>query len=570
MVMNRKPLLNLLVFVILLSCTRDSQQIPAVVSDPEAIRNSTLQVLGRRDGSRAGGTGFFVARDKIATNIHIIAGIDPISAHVKSKGTIWSIQGVTAYDVNNDLAVLKISGKGKPFPVSDSDTVRIGDRITVVGYPSQKYEVREGIVHSIHNSDKRLWIRAKLSGGNSGSPVLNSSGHVTGVVHGGIGPRDGSSYSYATPSNVLKALLDQSGSVEALETWQNQAPIRAYVYLVQSRVKQAEGDYSSEIVNLDKAIELNPDHAMVYYKRGVAKSHLAQSKANQGDMAEAQQHYEDAIDDYTHFVKRDPGYATTYNNRGIVQYQIGRFKADQGDVAAAQQHFQDAIDDHTEAIRLKLELAHVYTSRARAKHRLAKSKATEGHIEEARNLYKAAITDRTRAIQLEPKNAKLYNSRGWAVRQAGQFEAEKGHASEARSLYEAAIEDYTQAIQLDPEYAYAYNNRGYAKYLICNAEAETGNREEARKLHEAALTDVNKSIQLDSDNAYAYANRGAIKAALGHPEAAILDLDKAIKMKPAFAEAYYDRGKAKEALGQTEKAEVDFKKAKDLNPDVGK
>ena len=110
MKMNRKFLLNFLVFVIFLSCTRDPQQIPVVVSEPEEIRDSTLQVVGRRDGSRTGGTGFFVKPDKIATNIHIIAGVDPISAHVKSKATIWSIQGVTAYDVNNDLAILKISG----------------------------------------------------------------------------------------------------------------------------------------------------------------------------------------------------------------------------------------------------------------------------------------------------------------------------------------------------------------------------------------------------------------------------------------------------------------------------
>ena len=569
MAIHRKSLLSLLVFVILLSCTRDPQQIPVVVSDPKAIRASTLQVLGRRDGSRAGGTGFFVAHDKIATNIHIIAGVDPISAHVKSKGTIWSIQGVTAYDVNNDLAVLKISGRGKPFPISDSDTVRIGDPITVVGYPNRRYEVTEGIVHGIHNSDKRLWIRAKLSGGNSGSPVLNNNGRVIGIAHGRIGSRDDSSNSYAIPSNVLRALLDQSGSVEPLETWQNQAPIRAYIYFVQSEVKRVEADYSSEIVNLDKTIELNPDFVWAYYNRGYAKYLLAQSKANQGDVAAVQQLYQDALDDYTHYIKRDPGHATTYYNRGIAQYRIGRLKADQGDVAEAQSHFQDAIDNHTEAIQLKLEFVQVYIGRARAKHRLAQSKATEGHIAAARNLYKAAIADRTRAIQLEPKNAKLYNGRGWAVRQVGQFEAEKGHASEARSLYKAAIDDYTQAIQLDSENAHAYNNRGYAKYLICNSEAETGNREEAKKLYEAALIDVDKSIQLDSNNENAYHNRGVIKIALGDAEGAIIDFDSAIEINPKYAEARYQRGLAKETLGQQKAAKADFQKAKELDPNVG-
>lgn len=570
MVMNRKSLLNLLVFVILFSCTRDSQQIPAVVSDPEKIRDSTLQVLGRRDGSRTGGTGFFVEHDKIATNIHIIAGVDPISAHVKSRSTIWSIQGVTAYDTNNDLVILKISGKGKPFPISDSDTVRRGDPITVVGYPSKKYEVTEGIVHGIHNSDKRLWIRAKLSGGNSGSPVLNRNGHVTGVVHGGMGHRDDSSYSYATPSNVLSALLDQSGSAEVLETWQNRASIRAYVYLAQSKEKQVEGDYSSAIVYLDKAIKLNPNFVVAYYSRGVANSFLAQSKANQGDVVEAQQHYQDAIDAYTHFIKRDPGYATAYHNRGVAWYRVGRIKSDQGDVAEAQQHFQDAVDDHTEAIRLKLEFAQVYTNRARATQHLAQFKAAEGHTDEARKLHQGAIDDRTKAIQLEPENAKVYNGRGWTVRHVGQFKAKQGHTSEARNLYQGAIDDYTQAIQLDPEYAYAYNNRGYAKYLLGKSQADIGNIDETRKLYEAARIDVAKSIQLDADSAFAYRNQGVIKVALGDAKGAIIDYDNAIEINPKYAEAYYERGLVKESLRQRETAKVDFEKAKKLDPGVGK
>ena len=571
MVMNRKSLLSLLVFVILLSCTRDPQQIPektsvpATVLESEKIRNSTLPVLSRQADSRSVGSGFFVGPNKIATNIHVVAGADPISAHVKDKGTIWSIQGVTAFDVKNDLVILKISGKGAPLPLSDSNTVEIGDPIAVVGYPGGRYKVEEGTVHDIRNSDKWLKMKANTYGGNSGGPVLNRKGQVIGVY----AAKD-LSYSYAIPSNALRTLLARSGPTEPLKEWQKQKLIRAYAYATHGLKKLKEADYDSAIAELDKAIQLDLNLTAVYYNRGVARSLLGMCEKERGDVVEAVQHYQGALDDYTETIIRDPEFATAYDNRGIVRYRIGRFKAQQGNVAEAQQHYQDAIDDHTDAIRLKLQFTQVYTNRARATQRLAQSKATEGYTEEARNLYKAAIADRTSAIQFEPKNAKTYNGRGWAKSHMGQFEDEAGHASEAQRLYQAAIDDYTQAIQLDSEHAYAYNNRGKAKYFLGKSEAAAGNIEEARKLYEVVIIDVDKSIQLDSDNADAYRNRGATKAALGDFEGAIVDFDKAIEIDSEDAEAYYSRGLANKALNRKKAAESDFEKAKDLDPNAGK
>ena len=103
--MNSKFLLNFLVYVLLFSCTRDSQQIPVEVLESEKIRNSPLSVLSRQGDSRNVGSGFFVGPNQIATNIHVVAGADPVSAHVRDNGTIWSIQGVTAFDVKNDLVI---------------------------------------------------------------------------------------------------------------------------------------------------------------------------------------------------------------------------------------------------------------------------------------------------------------------------------------------------------------------------------------------------------------------------------------------------------------------------------
>ena len=563
--MNRKFLLNFLVFVILFSCTRDPQQIPVEVLESEKIRNSTLSVLSRQGDSKNVGSGFFVGPNKIATNIHVVAGADPVSAHVRDNRTLWSIQGVTAFDVKNDLVILKISGKGVPLPLSDSDTVTMGEPIAVVGYPSGRYKIEKGTLKGIQNSDKWLKMKVNTHGGNSGGPVLNRKGRVIGVC-----AAYDSSYSYAIPLNALKTLLARLGPTEPLKKWQKHKLIRAYAHGTRGLRRLKEADYDSAISELDEAIQLGLNLKAVYYNRGVVKSLLGMREAEHENVVEADQHYQDAIDDYTEVIIRDPEFANAYDNRGVVRYRIGRFKAAQGNLVEAQQHYQNAIDDHTQAIRLKLEFAHVYTNRARVIQRLAQSKAAEGHIEEARNLHQVAIEDRTAAIQLEPESAKFYNGQGWSKSQMGQFETDAGYASEARSLYQAAIDDYTQAIQLDSENSHVYNNRGWVKYLHGEVEATAGDIEAARKLYEAALIDVNKSIQLDSDNAKAYRNRGDTKAALGDFEGAIVDFDKAIEIDPENAETYYSRGLANKALHRKEAAESDFEKAKDLDPDVEK
>ena len=189
---NRKFLLNLLILVTLFSCAPAPQilffrrvSVNTDVPESKRLSDSTLQIVS--DG-RDVGTGFFVAHDKIATNIHVIARADLISVHVRGRRTSWSIRGVTAYDVKNDLLILKISGKGVPFPIGDSDAVKNGESISVIrhprriGYPRGVYQIPEGIIHSIRNSDKWFQTTVNPARGNSGSPVLNSKKEVIGVL----------------------------------------------------------------------------------------------------------------------------------------------------------------------------------------------------------------------------------------------------------------------------------------------------------------------------------------------------------------------------------------------------
>ena len=111
-------------------------------------------------------SGFFVAPDQIATNIHVVAHPGPVFIKSPNKKTIWTVEGVTAFDVKNDLALLKITSEnGTPSLLGDSDAVGVGDTVIATGYPGGKYKVTKGVVHRVRSNDKWLQMEIALLGG---------------------------------------------------------------------------------------------------------------------------------------------------------------------------------------------------------------------------------------------------------------------------------------------------------------------------------------------------------------------------------------------------------------------
>ena len=509
MKVNRIFLLGLLFLSFLFSCARAPQQI---IEIPETRIDFTVV---RVEGRFGAASGFFVAPDKVATNIHVIA--HPGSVFIKSpdKQKVWRVEGVTAFDVKNDLAVLKVIGEGIPFLLGNSDAVRVGDAVIATGYPGGKYRGTKGVVHRVRNNDKWLQMKIDLSGGSSGSPVRNSKGRVIGVVSAVEDP-----YSYAIPSNALRTLIDRSRLVEPLTQWRKRKHIRAYIYSVQGQRKYNANHYHEAVADFDKAIKLNPQKVDAYYNRGLAKFTLGDLEFAQGNLEKARKLYEAGIEDSTQAIKLNPEDAYAYHNRAGGKFRLGQFEVNRADITKVQAYYQGAIRDWTQVIELDSELADPYNNRGIAKATLGESKANQGDMAEAEALYASAIEDCTQAIRLHPEYAEPYINRGYALFRLGKTKADQEDVAEAEALYVSAVEDCTQAIQLDPE------------------------------------------------NAYAYGNRGVAKAALGNAEGAIEDFDAAIRINPNYAEVYYDRGRAKEALGQHEAAKADFKKAKKLKPDM--
>ena len=515
--------------IVLIFCTistAPAQTVPEIAE--KALAATVYLEMQDSNGKTLGfGSGFFVKPNLIATNYHVIAGASSGTAKLVGKYTTYKIEGFTATDEDNDLALLNVSAYGiKPLLLGKSDDVKIGETVYVAGNPKGlEGTFSDGIISSRRDkyTKERFQMTAPISPGSSGGPVLNSKGEVIGVSVAAHRDLDAQNLNFAIPSNYLKTLLMLSKPAKPLG--QANQTISAETYFRRGNTCSDLGLYNLAIANYDKAIQLKPDHAGAYNNRGLAKAELSQYFAAISDYNKAIQlepndvkaynnrglakaglgQYFTAISDYDKAIQLKPDHAKAYYNRGLVKGKLG-------------QHFA-AISDYDKAIQLKPDDALAYSSRGNAKGKLGQ------HF--------AAISDFDKAIQLKPDHALAYNNRGIAKAELGQ--------------HFAAISDFDKAIQLKPDGALEYYNRGLTK-------AELGQ-------HFAAISDYDKAIQLKPNYADAYNNRGFVKSKLGQHFAAISDYDKAIQLKPDHASAYYNRGRAKMLLNRMWEAKRDLRKA---------
>ena len=432
----------------------------------------------------SGGSGFFVARDKIVTNFHVVEGAIEITAKQIDTDTVYTIEGVVGFDILNDLVILKITAEDTPFILGDSQTAQTGDPICAVGFLGDKGNRVEGTIQQRPRKRDR-WIRLKvpLKPGWSGCPVLNSKGEVIGVHS--KGNKLFRSIGYAVPSNTLKALLEvaEDAKVESLSVWQKRHNVRLHneykgllglfrviwhtvkgiFHGVRASIKQASGDHEGAIKIHDKIIasKLIGSLNLAYALRGMAKSELGA--------------FQDAMEGTNEAISLDPESYNGYHSRGYVNQSLGKSKTDQGDITEARKLYQAAINDCTEAINLKPEKAKIYNTRGWIKYLFGQLETEQGNAALAQSLYQEAVFDSDEALRLQPKGAKFRSA----------FFHTRGVAKACLDDYNGAIEDFSECIRLNPKEAHLYHDRAKAK--------------EALGQHEEAKVDFAKTTELDPD-----------------------------------------------------------------------
>ncbi|HEV8504099.1 MAG TPA: trypsin-like peptidase domain-containing protein [Chitinophagaceae bacterium] len=137
------------------------------------------------------GSGFVISSDGyIVTNNHVIENAIDIKVNF-SDGRIEKAD-LKGTDPSTDIAVIKIYGSGqKVLSFANSDSLKVGQIAIAIGNPlGLQHSVTAGVVSALGRTlratngrliDDVIQTDAALNPGNSGGPLVNSSGQVIGI-----------------------------------------------------------------------------------------------------------------------------------------------------------------------------------------------------------------------------------------------------------------------------------------------------------------------------------------------------------------------------------------------------
>jgi S1-C subfamily serine protease len=185
--------------------------------------------MGNQD-AQSQGSGFVIdSEGHIVTNEHVVDNAQSVSVRFWNGNSYKAT--VVGSDPSTDLAVIKVDAPQSilhPVTIGDSSSLQVGDSVVAIGSPFGLEEtVTSGIVSAVHRqmqAPNRFTINdsiqtdAAINHGNSGGPLLNSSGEVIGVnaqIAGDTGANVG--IGFAIPSDTVRSIantLISSGKVE--------------------------------------------------------------------------------------------------------------------------------------------------------------------------------------------------------------------------------------------------------------------------------------------------------------------------------------------------------------------
>ncbi|MGH9796291.1 MAG: trypsin-like peptidase domain-containing protein [Candidatus Acidiferrales bacterium] len=176
----------------------------------------TIFVVDSSGSNVSLGSGFVAAPNGLViTNQHVVRPDRPgVRLAVKlPSGETYDDVSVVYVDDRRDFALLAIRASGLvPLRIGDSDSVQVGDDVVAVGSPmGLELTFTRGTVSNIRLSPdgyKFIQHQTPISGGSSGSPLLNMKGEVVGINTFMIG--ESQNLNGAVPINYAKPYFNDA------------------------------------------------------------------------------------------------------------------------------------------------------------------------------------------------------------------------------------------------------------------------------------------------------------------------------------------------------------------------
>src|SRR6266446_6061631 len=166
------------------------------------------------------GSGVLISPDgKVMTAAHVVHSMDEISVEFLGGETVSA--KVVASEPAADLSLLqldRVPAAAKASPLANSDTIRVGDPVIIVGAPyGLSYSLSAGLIiaHWAPNTVYKTMPLAEFfqsaattNTGNSGGPMFAMNGEVIGIVSHNISKSGGSEgLGFVVTINTAKKLL---------------------------------------------------------------------------------------------------------------------------------------------------------------------------------------------------------------------------------------------------------------------------------------------------------------------------------------------------------------------------
>lgn len=186
-----------------------------------------------RPGTSSRGSGTIVDADGyILTNFHVIGEKSSRALYNRAGDIFVSASGASIsidyraelveVDYDLDLALLRIvsfsNGTALPgslglavLPVGNSDSVRTGDELAIIGYPGlggSTVTLTRGIVSGFLPDEGWIKTDAEINPGNSGGTAINEAGELIGIPTAGtVGGEFPGKLGLVRPVNMAERLL---------------------------------------------------------------------------------------------------------------------------------------------------------------------------------------------------------------------------------------------------------------------------------------------------------------------------------------------------------------------------
>lgn len=176
----------------------------------ERVDDAVVTILA--DGDKVG-AGFVVSpQGHIATNSHVVGDAETVKVRLRDGS---EVEGkVVAKSSEHDVAAVKVERRNLPtVQLGSSKSLRTGEEVAALGAPlGLEHSVTRGVVSNPRQEqDGKVYIQtdAALNPGNSGGPLINSSGLVVGM-NAKVAAK-AQNVGFAIPVEEVGAFLDDEG-----------------------------------------------------------------------------------------------------------------------------------------------------------------------------------------------------------------------------------------------------------------------------------------------------------------------------------------------------------------------